>query len=426
MSAGEALRFVWDGSAWVTIAAVDADDIAFTPAGAIAAVNVQDAVEELDTEKMERITSVDNEIARFESTGGDVQGYISGAPTISDTGNIVATGGIDSAPIGGTTPAAAAFTQVTHAKGADVASAAALTLGSDGNYFDITGTDAITSIATIGAGMVVTLHFDAIVTFTHDATHLILPGGANITTAAGDEATLIEYAAGDWRCVAYTKADGTAVIAQDYYPGGTDVAIADGGTGAGTAADAYAALKQDATETATGAIERATTVEVVTGTDTDKAVTPAGVTARLEAPCAIGGTTPAAGSFTTLESSSTPLLKRVSGTEVAFNAVAQTTLYTVPTGKVFIPVFAAIRITADAATTAVTFGRSTALTDWLGTQTLTSLDANGDYGLVMPAISATPGALKAYAADVVFQIDVTTGAGGATNYVDLFGYVIDA
>ena len=120
------------------------------------------------------------------------------------------------------------------------------------------------------------------------------------------------------------------------------------------------------------------------------------------------------------------MLKRVSSTTVAFNAVAKTTLYTVPTGKIFIPVFATIRITADASTTAVTFGRSTALTDWLGTQTLTSLDADGDYGLVMPAISATPGVLKTYVADVVFQISVTTGTGGATNYVDLFGYVIDA
>lgn len=89
------------------------------------------------------------------------------------------------------------------AKGADVASANALTLGDDGNYFDITGTTTITSIATVGVGAVVKLHFDAALTLTHHATDLILPGGANITTAAGDEAEFVEYASGDWRCVSY-------------------------------------------------------------------------------------------------------------------------------------------------------------------------------------------------------------------------------
>jgi hypothetical protein len=92
------------------------------------------------------------------------------------------------------------------AKGADVASASTLTLGDDGNYFDITGTTTITAIATKGAGTVVKLHFDASLTLTHHATDLILPGGANIVTAAGDEAEFVEYATGDWRCTNYTRA----------------------------------------------------------------------------------------------------------------------------------------------------------------------------------------------------------------------------
>lgn len=98
-------------------------------------------------------------------------------------------------------------------KGADVASAAALTLGTDGNYFDITGTTAITSIATLGVGTVVKLHFDDALTLTHHATDLILPSGANITTAAGDEAEFVEYASGDWRCTSYTRATGKSVVA---------------------------------------------------------------------------------------------------------------------------------------------------------------------------------------------------------------------
>lgn len=92
------------------------------------------------------------------------------------------------------------------AKGADVASASALTLLTDGNYFDITGTTAITSIGTLGVGTVVKLHFDAALTLTHHATDLILPGAANITTAAGDEAEFVEYATGDWRCTNYSDA----------------------------------------------------------------------------------------------------------------------------------------------------------------------------------------------------------------------------
>lgn len=111
--------------------------------------------------------------------------------------------------------------QIRESKGADVASAGALTLGTDGNYFVITGTTTITSIGTLAIGTQVTLQFAAALTLTHHATDLILPGGANITTAAGDIAIFREYAAGDWKCVSYTKADGTAVVSSG--GGGGDV-----------------------------------------------------------------------------------------------------------------------------------------------------------------------------------------------------------
>ena len=91
------------------------------------------------------------------------------------------------------------------AKGADVASAGALTLGSDGNYFDITGTTSITSIGSVGVGAVVKLHFDDELTLTHNATDLVLPGNNDIYTQAGDEAEFVEYASGDWRCLSYQK-----------------------------------------------------------------------------------------------------------------------------------------------------------------------------------------------------------------------------
>jgi hypothetical protein len=52
--------------------------------------------------------------------------------------------------------------------------------------------------------------------------------------------------------------------------------IANGGTGATTAANAFTALKQVATDAVTGVVELATDAEVQTGTDTTRAVTAAG------------------------------------------------------------------------------------------------------------------------------------------------------
>ena len=86
-----------------------------------------------------------------------------------------------------------------------------LTLG-EGQYFDMTGTQQIDAIATKGVGTVVKLHFDTIRALTHHATNFILPGGVDITTAAGDEAEFVEYATADWRCTSYTRASGDPVV----------------------------------------------------------------------------------------------------------------------------------------------------------------------------------------------------------------------
>ena len=88
--------------------------------------------------------------------------------------------------------------------GSNVASASALSLG-DGNIFNITGTTTITSIGTKGVGNVVFLRFDDVLTLTHNATDLILPGGNNIITKAGDWGIFVEYATGDWYCIAHQQ-----------------------------------------------------------------------------------------------------------------------------------------------------------------------------------------------------------------------------
>lgn len=75
------------------------------------------------------------------------------------------------------------------AKGADVASVAgAITLGDDGNYFDITGTNAITSITAKTAGTQVVLQFDSTASLV-DGSNLKLQG--NFQGAAEAQITLV-------------------------------------------------------------------------------------------------------------------------------------------------------------------------------------------------------------------------------------------
>ena len=74
-------------------------------------------------------------------------------------------------------------------KGADVASAAnGFTLGADGNYYDITGTTGLDSIAAQAVGKVVILQFDDVLTMT-DGGNLDLEG--NFVTAAGSHIILV-------------------------------------------------------------------------------------------------------------------------------------------------------------------------------------------------------------------------------------------
>lgn len=62
-----------------------------------------------------------------------------------------------------------------------------------------------------------------------------------------------------------------------------------------------------ASETKRGVVELATDAETVTGTSDAVVCTPGNITAKMAAPGAIGGTTPAAGAFTTLTATTTNL-----------------------------------------------------------------------------------------------------------------------
>lgn len=71
-----------------------------------------------------------------------------------------------------------------------------------------------------------------------------------------------------------TQAAGSVSITGGSISGITDLAIADGGTGASSAAAAFSALKQAASDSATGVLEIAVQSEMETGSSTSLAVTP--------------------------------------------------------------------------------------------------------------------------------------------------------
>ena len=90
---------------------------------------------------------------------------------------------------------------------ADVASAATVNLGAQASrHLRITGTTGITSFGTVPSGVRRELRFAAALTLTHNATSLILPGGANITTATGDTATAISLGSGNWVVTDFQRA----------------------------------------------------------------------------------------------------------------------------------------------------------------------------------------------------------------------------
>lgn len=96
-----------------------------------------------------------------------------------------------------------------------LASAATTNLGSAANNLIlITGTTAITAFGSSAEtdNPLYILRFAAALTLTHNATSLILPGNANITTAAGDSCVALYLGSGNWRVLSYARASGTGDV----------------------------------------------------------------------------------------------------------------------------------------------------------------------------------------------------------------------
>lgn len=100
-------------------------------------------------------------------------------------------------------------------QGTAIASATTTDIGAaTGRYVHITGTTTITGLGTKTAGVVRMLTFDGALILTHNATSLILPGAANIATAAGDTAIMVSEGSGNWRCLHYQRAATVPVRSQ--------------------------------------------------------------------------------------------------------------------------------------------------------------------------------------------------------------------
>ena len=94
-----------------------------------------------------------------------------------------------------------------------IASASTTGLGSASQgSITISGTTTITSFGSASTftplGSLKVVRFSGSLTLTHNATSLILPGGANITTADGDCCIVQALGGSNWRVVNYTRASG--------------------------------------------------------------------------------------------------------------------------------------------------------------------------------------------------------------------------
>ena len=106
------------------------------------------------------------------------------------------------------------FTDVDGGKGSNVASAAPCVIPDGDLYYNVTGTTNFAAF-TVSVGRHFFVQFAGILTMTHHATNLDLPGEGDIITAAGDVAEFFAHTANQVQCVNYTRASGGAIKIAD-------------------------------------------------------------------------------------------------------------------------------------------------------------------------------------------------------------------
>ena len=131
-----------------------------------------------------------------------------GWATDVDTG-ITSVAAATSPPLGGFLDGNGNYIQME--KGGDIASASPTVIDTDGDYFICTGTTGFSAM-TVAADRHFFLEFAGALTMTHGAGTLDLPGGANITTAAGDVGEFVSTASNVVTSVNYAKKSGKPII----------------------------------------------------------------------------------------------------------------------------------------------------------------------------------------------------------------------
>ena len=179
--------FATDASAgkWITLyqplssAGLAANLIAFTPTGNVSSTNVQAAVAEASAEALQKALNL-----------SDIP---SPSSALANLGGMPKTGG--------------AFSGVVELHyGDDIAAGATTDLATaTGNAANITGAATIAALGTVQAGAIRYLTFSGICTIQHNATSLILPGNANIVTAAGDSMEVVSLGSGNWKCLRFQR-----------------------------------------------------------------------------------------------------------------------------------------------------------------------------------------------------------------------------
>lgn len=130
------------------------------------------------------------------------QDNVEGTPGTSTFGATTFTGNIT---MSGAAVNFAARTSVASAGTTNIGAAAS-------NNVLITGTTTITAFDSVASGIQRDVTFAAALTLTHNGTSLILPGGANITTAANDSATFLSLGSGNWICLSYKRQSGRSIV----------------------------------------------------------------------------------------------------------------------------------------------------------------------------------------------------------------------
>ncbi len=131
-----------------------------------------------------------------------------------------------------------------HGSIATIASATTTDLSTaTGEYSIISGNVTITGFGTVAAGSSRIVRFSGTPIITHNATSLILPGGANITAASGDVMFISSLGSGNWRCTSYLRGAAVPYNADASALTTGALAIANGGTANTTANAALNALQ---------------------------------------------------------------------------------------------------------------------------------------------------------------------------------------